>query len=60
MEIQKPIAGKAHTAISAEPNNAINSKLMESMPDICSKRLLSINFNRNMPNKHPTVIEPQK
>ena len=59
-EMQKPIAGNAHTATFAEPNNAIKSKLMESSPDICRRRLLSISFSKNIPNRQPTVIEPQK
>ena len=60
MEMLNPIAGNAHNAIFDGPNNAVNNKVMESIPEICNKRLLSISLSKNKPNRHPIVIEPQK
>ena len=60
MEMLKPMAGNAHSATLVGPNRAISSKVMESSPEICNRRLLSINLSKNIPKRHQTVIEPQK
>ena len=56
--MQKPIAGNAHTATFAEPNNAIKSKLMESSPDIC--RVLIWGYPMPILNGHYQILPMRK
>lgn len=59
-EAKNPTAGKAINAISFEAYKAVINDTKAKELNTKSTFLLSINFNKTNPKKHPTVNAPQK
>src|ERR1035437_8361370 len=58
-ESQNPTIGKAISAAFPEPNNAPVKKIVAKITAVIKIFLLSKNFNRTNPIKHPIDIIPQ-